>query len=103
MQKRPDDYFDRSGRPLTLRRWATLRRDRSYRQVAVTEIAAGGVVHTVWFGFDQGDGVGSPLIFGTILRRPDGSFDERSERFASTEEDALACHSDLAATYSTSV
>jgi hypothetical protein len=85
-------FRGRDGAPMTLQQFAQAFQDVAYKIVARTELV-GCVVTTAWLGTDQGDGADTdtPLIFGTIVQR-DGVFDDRSERFSATEQQALATH-----------
>lgn len=89
-------YFDRAGRRITFREYATLAygpNGPDGRRVALAEV--GGVrVSTVWLGLDHsvwlpGD-ERPPLIFETMLFGPE-PFDSQQRRF-STEAAALAFH-----------
>jgi len=83
-------YADRSGAPISARRFAELYEDVDYRIVARTD-AGPYTVTTAWLGIDQGGGPDAPLWFGTIVSR-DGVFDDDYERFAGTESAAREDH-----------
>lgn len=84
------DYYDRRGRPITLREFAALTNDINYRIVARSHMN-GRVIATVWLGLDHQFGSGPPLIFETMVF-PQGSWnDDYAERY-STERAALAGH-----------
>ena len=89
------DHYDREGKLITLRRWATLFEDDEYRTVARTRIDL-VVVSTIWLGIDHGFYGGPPLIFETMTF---GAEDEEQYRYA-TEEEALQHHADLVAQFS---
>lgn len=90
-------FFDRSGRRVALERWMELRADPAYRFLRRTAVADGVEVITAWLGTDQGDGLGGePLTFGTVTyRAATGRF--TGERFAATEDQALADHDEQVA------
>ena len=98
-------YFDRQGRPITLREWTKRFQDPAYKIVARTEFPDGRLVSTVWLGivhWHQTDY--RPIIFETMVFGPEPSTkvtlssgqtmdypDEHCERYA-TEAEALAGH-----------
>lgn len=59
------NYYDRAGRPITLREWGELHRDPDYRIVEQTEVGVAWV-STVWLGLDLEWGRGEPVIFETM-------------------------------------
>ena len=59
-------YFDRQGRPLTVKQWARLFEDWGYRLVARTELAGGMVVTTVWLGMVDST-IDGARLFGTAV------------------------------------
>jgi hypothetical protein len=82
-------YYDRQGNPIDgALEWAKRMKDE--KRVAETTLADGTWVSTVWLGLDHSWGGGPPLIFETMVRLPDGTWDE-CERY-STEAEALAGH-----------
>jgi hypothetical protein len=61
-------HFDRQGQPISLRQWAQLFEDESYKRVAEDHLDDGRVwVSTVWLGFNHNWGSGPPLIFETMV------------------------------------
>lgn len=106
-------YFDRQGRPITLRQWGQRFQDMDYKRVALTEFPDGRLVSTVWLGLDHNWGAGPPAIFETMVfggeikgkieitgfgeRMGFQSRDEElCERYA-TEEEARAGHERICA------
>lgn len=89
-------FFDRTGASIPLESWLAHRKDLDYRFIARTTVGEQEVI-TAWLGTDQGAGYpGEPaLIFGTIVRHADGSFDDYRERFAATEAEAIEDHEAL--------
>jgi hypothetical protein len=82
-------YYDREGRPVSMREWADTMGTGRDRHVALDYV--GEVkVSTVWMGIDHNwSGTGPPLIFETMIFG--GSHDEECWRY-STEAAALAGH-----------
>lgn len=89
-------YFDRQGRPLTLRQWAGRCEDFAYKVVAQDHIIVGDEplwVSTVWVGLDMAYDYREghvPIIYETMVFGH-GKEAERQERWA-TEAAALAGH-----------
>ena len=88
-------YFDRQGRPITMRQWAAMHPNdeaafERQRRVAITEWADVRV-STVWLGLNHAYGDTPPLIFETMVFAPGREGDEECWRY-STEEQALAGH-----------
>lgn len=85
---RPTGYWDRTGWPITLKRWGELFAKADYKIVRRTPVEPGSVI-TAWMGYDGFEGPGivvdEPLIFGTLL------WDGR-EFFDATETEALKRH-----------
>lgn len=91
-------YYDREGRPMTLREFSRRFQDRGYKTIR-RELVGDWQVVTVWLGEDQRDllsrGDGPPLIFGVIRWTPEGSYDQLAERFFPSEDEALEYHREL--------
>lgn len=86
------EFYDRQGRPITLREWGKLREDRKGPEARVRvglDIIGEAEVSTVWLGMDHGWGQGPPLIFETMIFG--GPHDQWQDRY-STEEAATAGH-----------
>lgn len=80
-------YYDRSGAPIRLMRWATLMEDKRYREVAFTQ-SEDAAVSTVWLGLDHRIfGEGPPLIFETMVFG--GEHNGACERYATLHEARL--------------
>lgn len=61
-------YYDRTGQPITLETWSALVSDRSYQQLAQTQLDERILVSTVWLGIDHAWWPDSlPLIFETMV------------------------------------
>lgn len=91
----PPMHYDRSGQPISLRRWATLMEDRAYKTIAKTWVGA-YEVSTVWLGIDMSFGWmgrdGHPLQFETmVFSRGGPARDLEQERYTS-EADARLGH-----------
>jgi len=90
----PPLYFDRQGKPMSLKAWVDAWGQPDYRKVAETRID-GSIVLTMWMGTDHSFGRTSPpVIFGSAIFR-DGKM--QIEREASTEVEALVHHAELCA------
>jgi hypothetical protein len=86
-------YFDRRGKPITLRGWEMrLKKGEMYRRVALTVIGDDVSVSTVWLGLDHNFGQGPLAIFETMVFG--GPLDEEQERYA-TEHEAQVGHDDM--------
>lgn len=72
--------------------WCKRFEDNAYKRVALTELANGVSISTVWLGLDHSFHGGPPLIFETMTF-PDS---ENCERY-STEAEALAGHEEMVA------
>ncbi|AYG02380.1 hypothetical protein [Gryllotalpicola protaetiae] len=89
-------YYDRSGAPITLERWAQHHHDIDYKRVAATDLVTSDNhvvwVSTVWVGFDLAPWIDTkrPYIFETAVFEH-GMADTYMERHA-TETDALDAH-----------
>jgi hypothetical protein len=81
-------YFDRSGNPISLRKWADLWEDVAYRQVADTYVGRTRV-STIWLGLDHGFYGDARLIFETMVF---GRYGELGQWRWSTEKEATAWH-----------
>lgn len=86
-------FRDRSGAPISLRRFSELFVDLGYKVVQRDSVGTQTVI-TAWLGIDQGNPFDAdlPLIFGTIVREESGEFRNETEIFSSTEEEARATH-----------
>lgn len=88
-------YYDKAGKPLTLREWAVLFEDMEYRRIGYDEFANGAHVSTVWLGLDHNWFPGGPpLIFKSMVF--DGVHDQEMIRY-STEVQAIQGHDQLCA------
>lgn len=87
----PPMYFDRQGKPITLRRYEELlRRGELARRVALTNIGEDIQVSTVWLGLNHNWAPqGPPLIFETMVFG--GPLDEEQVRYP-TESQAQMGH-----------
>lgn len=78
--------------------WSKLKSELDYRTVAIDMVEGSNVleVRTFWLGTDQSYSLTEaepPLIFGTIIYNVKSEqFLDESERFASTELEALTNH-----------
>jgi len=67
------DWYDRSGRPISIEEIGDLLRTPDYKRVAYTEITSSADeavkyrVSTVWLGLDHNWSGGDPLIFETMV------------------------------------
>lgn len=90
----PPLYFDRQGKPMSLKAWVDAWGQPDYRKVAETRID-GSIVLTMWMGTDHSFGQApQPVIFGSAVFR-DGTMQVELE--ASTELEALVHHAELCA------
>lgn len=91
-----DAFFDRRGHPMSLMDWGKAFSDPQYRLVKTTEVDGGAVI-TAWVGLD--DDNDPPLIFGTIVRKPNAENRDVSEycceTLSATESEALRVHERL--------
>jgi hypothetical protein len=85
-------YFDRQGQPITWSRWSELFSDTDYKIVRRTPVGD-LIVVTAWLGSDHGFGWNTvpAMIFGTIVQKSI-TFEDSSEIFAATEDEALVNH-----------
>ena len=83
-------YYNKEGVPLTALQFAALLSDLNYRRVALTILADGIEVSTVFLGMDHNFGAtGPPLLFETMVFG--GELDQECERWPN-EVAALAGH-----------
>jgi hypothetical protein len=76
-------YYDRQGKPIDgALEWGA--RLRGPKRVAETTLPDGTWISTVWLGLDHAWGGGPPLIFETMVRLPDGTWDEQEPPGAPT-------------------
>lgn len=73
---------------MSLMDWAKSFTDWEYRLIKSTDVDGGAVI-TVWVGLNAYDD-DPPLIFGTIIRKPDDRF--CCEILSATEPEALRAH-----------
>lgn len=95
------DYWDRSGKQLTLREWAHLLEDQDYRRVKVTRWGP-LLVSTIWLGLNHMHWGGGKLIYETMVfdrREPD---EVDMDRYG-TEASALRGHQAMVDRYITPV
>lgn len=88
-------FFDRSGEPIDLARYAELHSDLGYRILARDSVGREQPfeVVTAWLGMDQAFGDDStPMIFGTVALDAEGQLWQDQERLAATEAQALLNH-----------
>lgn len=83
-----DMYFDKTGKAISLREWARLMEDISYRRIAFNQLSDDShYISTVWLGMnDLND---PPLIFETMI------FPQQHIIRYATEAEALAGHQAL--------
>lgn len=84
-------YYDREGKPISMREWCALLEDAKYKILRRTDLPDGSWVSTVWLGLDHRFEEGAPLIFETMVF-PKGSWAELDCNRYNTEESALAGH-----------
>jgi hypothetical protein len=60
-------FYDKSGEPISMMRWARLLEDRDYATVAYDEVNLTVKVSTVWLGLDHNWFGGIPIIFETMV------------------------------------
>jgi hypothetical protein len=90
----PPLYFDRQGKPMSLKAWVDAWGRPEYRLVAEALIDGTRVI-TMWMGTDQSFSQSpKPLIFGSATFR-DGKM--QAELESSTEKEALVHHAVLCA------
>jgi hypothetical protein len=92
-------YYDRNGQPITLETWSALVSDRSYQQLAQTQLDERILVSTVWLGIDHAWWPDSlPLIFETMVFYGVDPYRRggECERYH-TEAEALAGHARMVA------
>lgn len=94
------EWFDRDGKPLEMLEWARLFENLEYKRVARDELTNGCLVSTVWLGLNHGYG-GPPLIFETMVFRPDDGVDGGDMERYSTEAEARAGHDAMVKKWST--
>lgn len=88
-----DMYYNKQGKPIDMGTWTILQWMADYRTVAIESVGS-ITVSTVWLGTgSQFAPLGLPLIFETMMFRPDGglAMGGYQERYA-TEKEALAGH-----------
>ena len=60
--------YDKYGNELTLTEWCALMEDSEYRRIALTKLANGIRISTIWMGLDHRfGGDGPPVIFETMV------------------------------------
>lgn len=96
-------YYDRTGKPISMRRWCQLAENRDYK-IVKQDKGLGKMVSTIWLGLDHSFGSGPPLIFETMVfaTNQHGEVENWSEIAAdrySTEDEALAGHKDMCLSY----
>lgn len=88
-------YYDRLGRPLTIKEYIAIRGETmEYQRVVETTLKTGGAwVSTVWLGIDHSIWGGLPLIFETMAFRDAESLLDLGymDRYP-TEQDARRGH-----------
>jgi hypothetical protein len=93
-------FYDRSGRPIALERWAQLMEDPEYRIVDQTLVNGRWQVSTVWLGLDHAWWGPPPVIFETTVSDHTGKnslarHHEWECRRYSTEADARRGHDEM--------
>lgn len=73
-------YYDRDGKPITMRRWVDLSNDLAYCNVRMTAVNDEVSVSTIWLGLDHGFGSSTPVIFETMVFG--GPLDQQMERYS---------------------
>lgn len=95
LSRRGPRYYDRDGRPMSMRRSFEVFDDIAYRHVAVTAVGDDVEVSTVWLGLDHSFGLGGPpVIFETLVFG--GELDGWMERYTTLER-AEAGHEEMVA------
>src|SRR3990172_11732027 len=89
-------FYDKDGKPVSLKQWAKLIEDRTYRRVAETILPDGTWISTVLLGLDHRFTMeGPPVIFETMVFPDAENLRERDcERYA-TQEEAIAGHATM--------
>ena len=86
-------YYDRQGKPMSLKQWALGFPGVADRRVAETTLPDGKWVSTVWLGLDHRYSMdGPPLIFETMVFKSRDNMEEVDVERYSTEAEALAGH-----------
>jgi hypothetical protein len=91
------NWYRRDGTPYPRNQegWREMMADWSNPKVRVVrqdKLANGYWVSTVWLGYNhQWNEARPPLIFETMVKNPDGDFEDHQERY-STENDAIIGH-----------
>ena len=88
-QEMSSRIYDRTGEEISIERYAKLKMDSKYSQVAKT-IVNDLFVSTVWLGLDHSFGHGDPLIFETMVFNKSGQ--STWVRRYSTEPEAKQGH-----------
>jgi hypothetical protein len=61
-----DNFYDKTGKPMSLTEWVIRRRDPEYCRLGYWEGEGGAWIYTFWLGLDMSFGVGAmPAIFDT--------------------------------------
>jgi len=89
-------FYDKDGKPVSLKQWAKLIEDPTYRRVAETILPDGTWISTVLLGLDHRFTMeGPPVIFETMVFPDAENLRERDcERYA-TQEEAIAGHATM--------
>jgi len=86
-------YYDKSGEPIDLMKWAKYFEDLDYKVIA-RDMVGGNEVSTVWLGINHNfSDDGAPVIFETmVFPNEDWDGDELYMNRYSTEAEALEGH-----------
>jgi hypothetical protein len=89
-------YYDITGKPISLEKWAVEFEDPKKRRVGFTLLPNGYEVSTVFLGLDHNFLGGKPLIFETMVFEKNERLDLDMERY-STLDEAKAGHKKMVA------
>ena len=88
-------YYDKEGNKITRDEWVELFDNDEYRRIGLTEVESGKVISTVWLGLDHNFGLGSLMMFETLVFQEQGYFgDEECHRY-STLDQAIEGHNEV--------
>lgn len=85
------DFYDKEGRPITMRQWGILHNCMKYLRIAETTIGPYWI-STVWIGVNHGIFGPPPLIFETMVFNRDSGESDLDCRRYSTLDQALDGH-----------
>lgn len=98
-------YYDRQGKPMTMKEWSEAFGDKALKRVAEDTLPNGYWVSTIWLGLDHSYSGGTPIIFETMVfahdaekgAGPEGvkNWGELDGDRYSTEAEALIGHAQM--------